>query len=929
MFGTRLVVAAAVLTGFAAGSVAHADEPEGLVSRWAAEGDTTDALARNNGSSVGGVTYATGAVGQGFDFTGANYVEVANPTFDDHVKAFTVMAWIRIDSYGNSPSVVNHRTNANVSGFSLEQRFGAPGTMTFGVNQSGQFDDYPQVFASGWNAGTLYHIAATFDSRTGTMTLYRDGRAVAGRADLPRTPMATAPNPQFQIGHNIRATAEFWDGLVDDVRFYDRALTPSEIASFVPPTQLVAHWTFDEESGPTAHDRLGSYDGTLSGGAAFTAGGIAGNCVSLDRAMNSFVNMGTNVPAFTSGDFSVVVWVKTSATEIDTLALSRHEAFVSNGYIVPVGPTGGGGAAGKATFYASDPQVAQAPVSTTTVNDGAWHQIIGVYRAGGTHSVYVDGAPAEATTASSPIVDRGAFFLIGGVKSNGQPESRFTGLIDDVQLYATALTDGQIDYLFAHPGRPAPAAVYDLRLDWTDAVNPNGTWTYREGANALPQTPAWGTQGFLGTQPAWARSAPGAGNTFLPGWFRSGALTDLSYDWLSGDIVVHTTDGTNGVGNGNANVIWTSPFTGTVDISGSVWRGRSIGRGNDWFVYRNGTLLSQGTLADGDGHGRTNPFQLGTGSGGAAALRDVDVAVGDTLRLEFAKTSNFGDFVGANFTVSVAEPTEQRVVTYFLPTRVKATLKGAGKDSLIASGIFDDGGAAIDFTQPVTVELGGYSKTFTLTGNATGSLQKYKDAQFTMTVKPKQKGSSRGKFTLKVSKETLGGMIDPNGTLDVHFSAAGLPDAQARIKLTSGAYGLGLKRGTLFAPAFFPSKVKISANSTKPDRIALTAGFASGEATPDALGPVRIAIGPQFTRTLRGESFTRKGDGFSYSERVGSTSLSVKVDFLRGTVTVKAKGFEVGALDAASADITFDGGTDALPAKARVRFASSGVVRTY
>src|SRR5471030_2477369 len=77
---------------------------------------------------------------------------------------------------------------------------------------------------------------------------------------------------------------------------------------------LVAHWTFDEVSGATAHDSTGSFDGTLSGGAAFVTGGISGNAVSLNGASTSFVNMGTALPGFTSGNFSIVAWVKTTTT---------------------------------------------------------------------------------------------------------------------------------------------------------------------------------------------------------------------------------------------------------------------------------------------------------------------------------------------------------------------------------------------------------------------------------------------------------------------------------------------------------------------------------------------------------------------------------------------------------------------------------------
>ncbi|MGH7895560.1 MAG: hypothetical protein ACREQL_12890 [Candidatus Binatia bacterium] len=52
------------------------------------------------------------------------------------------------------------------------------------------------------------------------------------------------------------------------------------------------------------------------------------------------------------------------------------------------------------------------------------------------------------------------------------------------------------------------AASYDVTADWSDAANPNGVWTYREGVNSLGHIASWedGTGHFTMAQPGWARS---------------------------------------------------------------------------------------------------------------------------------------------------------------------------------------------------------------------------------------------------------------------------------------------------------------------------------------------------------------------------------------------------------------------------------------
>ena len=225
-------------------------------------------------------------------------------------------------------------------------------------------------------------------------------------------------------------------------------------SSITTHAAIIAHWTFDESSGPVAHDSAGSFNGNLSPtGATFVSGGISGNALSLDRAANGFVNMG-NVLGLTTGDFSIVSWVKTSPgdTTEGSLVVGKHAAGFVNGYFLGLNNSGNYGQAGKVYFYDSA-FPGQEVTSTTSVNDGTWHQIVSVYHAGGNALIYVDGTPVEVSKLSQPIVANTVAFLIGGANFNGVPTSLLTGLIDDVQVYNHALSDGDIDFLFQHPGQ--------------------------------------------------------------------------------------------------------------------------------------------------------------------------------------------------------------------------------------------------------------------------------------------------------------------------------------------------------------------------------------------------------------------------------------------------------------------------------------------
>src|SRR5439155_5790916 len=190
--------------------------------------------------------------------------------------------------------------------------------------------------------------------------------------------------------------------------------------------RALAHWKFDETSGTVAHDSAGTFNGELSpSGASFVSGGISGKALSLSKASNGYVNMG-NVLDLTTGDFSIVSWIKMSAgdTTDGSIVLSKDAAYTRNGYALNVNQTGGLLLYNKASFIEGGTGTGQittteTPISTTSVNDGSWHQIVAVYQAGGSKLIYVDGAPAEDSKPSQEFVANSVAFLIGGVHFSG------------------------------------------------------------------------------------------------------------------------------------------------------------------------------------------------------------------------------------------------------------------------------------------------------------------------------------------------------------------------------------------------------------------------------------------------------------------------------------------------------------------------------
>jgi len=221
--------------------------------------------------------------------------------------------------------------------------------------------------------------------------------------------------------------------------------TPDAIA------QSLGQWHFDEDSGSVAADSVGVNNGILNGDASFVTGGISGNAVSVSKAGNGFVEMGDVFP-MTSGDFSIVVWLKTSPgdQQSDLFPAAKHVSGTLNGYFLAVNNSSNYGQTDKAWFYTSVNPGSEV-ISTTSVNNGEWHQIVAVYRASGQAEIFVDGGHAEASHSVPPIVDNAASFMAGGIYLGAAPIGSFDGQLDELQVYGHALNGEEVQLLFDDP----------------------------------------------------------------------------------------------------------------------------------------------------------------------------------------------------------------------------------------------------------------------------------------------------------------------------------------------------------------------------------------------------------------------------------------------------------------------------------------------
>jgi len=193
----------------------------GLVAHYTFDGHANDGSGNGyDGVENGTPTYKAGVIGQALSLNGfASYVSVDSVGIGSAASR-TIAGWAKADTdaLGDWTNVFGF-TGPNTDGqfFDIEIVGGGANTTAghFGLHRHGWQMDITD------NDEEWHHLAATFDGTT--VALYGDGRLVnTAAADNVNTP------GQVQIG--MREGYDPFEGLIDDLRIYDIALSSEEIA---------------------------------------------------------------------------------------------------------------------------------------------------------------------------------------------------------------------------------------------------------------------------------------------------------------------------------------------------------------------------------------------------------------------------------------------------------------------------------------------------------------------------------------------------------------------------------------------------------------------------------------------------------------------------------------------------------------------------
>ncbi|WP_184079707.1 LamG domain-containing protein [Nocardiopsis mwathae] len=229
-----------------------------------------------------------------------------------------------------------------------------------------------------------------------------------------------------------------------------------------PPSDPVAHFTFDEGEGTEAADEAKSgRSATASGGVEWTRGRIGqtsgdtyrlnGTAVATDGKSGRLATDGPVVD--TSTAFSVAAWVRLDDPTRNHTAVAQEGDWHS-GFYLGYNHRGGNGSWVFKMAPSDDTDatsVANRIYSTEPAAAGVWTHLLGTFDpASGELALYVDGVKQGTTTQKAPWNAKGPL-VIGGAKYKGGPVDAWPGAIDDVRVWDRVVVDEVLDEADEHP----------------------------------------------------------------------------------------------------------------------------------------------------------------------------------------------------------------------------------------------------------------------------------------------------------------------------------------------------------------------------------------------------------------------------------------------------------------------------------------------
>ncbi|MCA9240270.1 MAG: LamG domain-containing protein [Planctomycetales bacterium] len=423
----------------------HYTEGSGLVAHWKLDDGSgataADESPNGNDATVGSgsPTWVSGVRGGALGFAGGDRMDAG--TFEVAGDSLTLATWAYVETGSDEARLIVRSDGNGQNNQSWGLTADENGNVDFRVHAGGAWD---RVEAAGAiEEGQWRHIAGAYDGAT--MRLYIDGVLVQSKSHSSGGDLDSYPAHTVTMGDSVSGYREF-NGLLDDVRVYSRALSAGHIAELYG---LVGHWKLDEASGTTAADSSGSSnDGTHNGGVTVYAVGPypgVGDAAAEYDGLNDYTDLPDLGFDFSDG-FAAAFWLRPESAPTSSYGMLG----VSNGQNVDdirVGWQAGSGI----ELSLSDTLDGSSQTGLTDSKEpevDRWQHCIVSVDSSGNATIYREGVAVASGYVSLPNNANRTENFIGTTVWN----DAFPGRLFDVRLYNRSLLPHEVEAIYGLVG---------------------------------------------------------------------------------------------------------------------------------------------------------------------------------------------------------------------------------------------------------------------------------------------------------------------------------------------------------------------------------------------------------------------------------------------------------------------------------------------
>ncbi len=420
--------------------------------------------AGNTGTLTNGPTVTPGKIGQALNFDGTNdYVSVASATSIHPALPFSFSFWVKPTTVSSAQGIFGSREAVQHDGY--WSSIGSDGSVTINYGDGAGCDPADRRTktspASTLVAGQWQHVTGIISGAT-DMSIYVNGVDVGG------TYSGTGGSISYgslsilrlgSVGGSGGCPAAYFNGSMDEVRLYNRALSTTEIQAQYAAAQsdevntgasqaqgggrldsgLAGYWKLDDGSGTSATDSsTNGSAGTLTNGPNWTTGQIGG-AVDLDGT-DDYVDVGLSAISSPNA-LTLSVWAKFGSNRdavghplfgnVNGQSGSGGQAF----YVDNAGTYNIGGFAG----------VSALSTNTITPSLDTWYHLVDTFD-GVTEKIYVNGALIASGAGSTTQASENNVMLGRHVGSSGS--TYLDGTVDEARVYKRALSSDEVSQLY-------------------------------------------------------------------------------------------------------------------------------------------------------------------------------------------------------------------------------------------------------------------------------------------------------------------------------------------------------------------------------------------------------------------------------------------------------------------------------------------------